>query len=208
MKFKVFISSIQAGYPVVFYTVKNFFLFLKNPAGAPKDAWLRTCLHQNESKLIRYVKSLVHDLEISRDIVQDSFLKLWQQDHEKLKGHETQWLFTTSRNRAYDYLRKKHRKHISSDEIELEIADPAATAEEQLVTQSTEQVLEILLADLTSAQREVLNLKFQQGLSYKEISAITGHSVNHVGVLIHNTVSRLKEKLKNGEAKGGRHENK
>ncbi len=186
--------------------MKNFLMFRKNPASL-KEAWLRTCLHQNESKLIRYVKSLVHDLEHSKDIVQDAFMKLWQQDHETLKGRETQWLFTTSRNRAYDFLRKKHRKHISSDEVELEIPDPEATAEEKLVNQNPEQLLEKLLESLAPAQKEILVLKFQQGLSYKEISAITGHSVNHVGVLIHNSVTRLKEKLKSSESNGGRREN-
>ena len=174
--------------------MKNFLMFRKNPASL-KEAWLRTCLHQNESKLLRYVKSLVHDIEHSKDIVQDTFMKLWQQDYEALKGHETQWLFTTSRNRAYDFLRRKHRKHISSDEIELEIPDPAATAEEIMVKPNPEQLLEKLLESLAPAQKEILVLKFQLGLSYKEISAITGHSVNHVGVLIHNSVSKLKEKM-------------
>ncbi len=179
--------------------MKNFLSFKK--PDHQKDVWFRSCLHQNESKLIRYVKSLVHNLETSKDIVQDSFLKLWQQDHIPLKGRETPWLFTTSRNSAYDFLRRKHRKDISADEMELEVADPAGTAEEQLLNQNTEHYLERLLESLSPAQREVLNLKFQQGLSYKEISALTGHSVNHVGVLIHNTVTKLKEKIKLSETK-------
>jgi RNA polymerase sigma-70 factor (ECF subfamily) len=182
--------------------VKDLFLFRKPPEG--KDIWLRSCLQKNESGLIRYVKSLVHNLEISKDIVQDSFLKLWQQDHVKLNGHETQWLFTTSRNRAYDYLRKKNRIKVTSEELVLSIPDTSLNSEEKLLNQSSEDMLEKLLQLLSPAQREVINLKFQHGLSYKEISSITGHSVNHVGVLIHNIVSSLKEKMKAADLKGGR----
>ena len=41
-------------------------------------------------------------------------------------------------------------------------------------------------------QKEVLRLKFKEELSYKEIAAVTGYTVNHVGVLIHNTLKSLK----------------
>lgn len=187
--------------------MKDFFLFPKEPS-KQKEAWLRSCVLHNESRLIRYVKSLVRDLEVSKDIVQESFLKLWQQDHVSLQGHETQWLFTTNRNRAVDYLRKKHRSAVSVEECALEIADTAPNAEEQMVSQDSEAVLAQLLKKLTPPQQEVLNLKFQEGLSYKEISAITGLTVNHVGVLIHNIVSQLKDNLKKAESKGGRYENR
>jgi RNA polymerase sigma-70 factor (ECF subfamily) len=183
--------------------VKDFFLFSKQPS-KQKEAWLRSCIQHNESSLIRYVKTLVRDLEVSKDIVQESFLKLWQQDHIKMLGHERQWLFTTSRNRAYDFLRSRHSKAYSVENCALEVADPAPNAEEQLLNISTEALLAQLLKKLTPAQQEVVNLKFQEGLSYKEISAITGLSVNHVGVLIHNIVTNLKESLKKAESKGGR----
>ncbi len=51
------------------------------------------------------------------------------------------------------------------------------------------------LEDLSKNQQEVLRLKFQEGLSYKEISHITGHSVSHVGVLIHEAMMKLRENL-------------
>lgn len=172
-----------------------------------KAVWLRRCLVQNESNLIRYVKSLISDLETSKDIVQDSFLKLWQQDYESVRGKETPWLFKTSRNKAYDYLRSKFRSHLSSDEIALDIADEGPNAEQQLTQQNDTEILEQLLKKLTPQQRDIVHMKFEQDLSYKEISTVTGLSVNHVGVLIHNVVTRLKENMAAAE-KGGRREAK
>ena len=51
------------------------------------------------------------------------------------------------------------------------------------------------LSKLPDNQQEVIRLKFQDGLSYKEISEITGNSVSHVGVLIHNGVKKLRENM-------------
>jgi RNA polymerase sigma-70 factor (ECF subfamily) len=48
---------------------------------------------------------------------------------------------------------------------------------------------------LPDSQREVLRLKFQEGLSYKEISRITSHSVSHVGVLIHNAIKSIRLRI-------------
>ena len=48
------------------------------------------------------------------------------------------------------------------------------------------------VACLSPAQQEVLRLKFQSGLSYKEIADVTDKSVNHVGVILHQALKRLK----------------
>jgi RNA polymerase sigma-70 factor (ECF subfamily) len=162
----------------------------KKPANDPD--WLRNCLVQNESSLIRYVHHLTRDLELAKDVVQEGFLKLWQEDQQKLAGHEVPWLFTTCRNRAYDILKRKDRKNISADEIALDIPDSTLNAEQLLDQQDDEQRLKLLLEKLTPQQREVIHMKFEQDLSYKQISEITGMSTSHVGVLIHNVVSKLK----------------
>ena len=51
------------------------------------------------------------------------------------------------------------------------------------------------LEDLPPRQQEVINLKFQEGLSYKEISGITQLTVSHVGVLLHNGLKTLRVRM-------------
>ncbi len=60
-----------------------------------------------------------------------------------------------------------------------------------------------LLSSLSANQQEVIRLRFQSGLSYREISAITDLSVSNVGFLIHTAIKTIREKLGAGE---GRHE--
>ena len=55
-----------------------------------------------------------------------------------------------------------------------------------------------LLETLPASQREVIRLKFQNGFSYREISRISGHSVTHVGYLIHTGLKTLRGQLNDG----------
>ncbi len=56
-----------------------------------------------------------------------------------------------------------------------------------------------LLGTLPASQQEVVRLKFQGGLSYREISQITNLSVTHVGVLIHTALNKLRSQLQTKE---------
>ena len=67
---------------------------------------------------------------------------------------------------------------------------PAALAEQR---DSAGRILGFL-AELPENQQETLRLKFQNGLSYREISQITGLSISNVGVLIHTGLKTLRKK--------------
>ncbi len=69
--------------------------------------------------------------------------------------------------------------------------DQAEVAERQ---DTTTRVLEFV-DRLTENQQEVVRLKFQHGLSYKEIAAVTELSVSNVGYLIHTAIKRLRTEL-------------
>jgi len=52
-----------------------------------------------------------------------------------------------------------------------------------------------MLARLPENQQEVIRLKFQHQMSYREISRITGHSESNVGFLIHRGIKSIREML-------------
>ena len=167
-----------------------------------KAEWIQTVLHRYEGPLLRYATRLTGDVERARDAVQETFLGLCQSDRSKVQTHLAAWLFRVCRNRALDRRRKDRRVESleSATESSLESPEPgpAAMLERR---QGTSLVLAALAA-LPESQREVMYLRFQNGMSYREISEITGHSVSHVGVLIHNAVSRVRARLA-GDGKPG-----
>ena len=156
--------------------------------------WVRAAVAQYEAPLIRYALRFSGDLETARDIVQDTFLKLCRAYRPEVEPHLAQWLYTVCRNRAVDLCRKEGRMtHVHSEVAEMagERDAPHAPAER---AEAYGRVL-ALLATLPARQQEVIRLKFQEGLSYKEIAAITRLTANHVGVIIHEGIKTLRARL-------------
>ena len=74
--------------------------------------------------------------------------------------------------------------------------DPASDAETRDRTES----VAALLTELPERQQELIRLKFQNNLSYKEISGITKLSVSNVGYLLHTSIQALRQRLQELEA--------
>src|ERR1035437_6996580 len=75
----------------------------------PRDLFIEQAMAAHESALIGYAATLLHNSDLARDVVQDTFLRLCQQDVAQVCDHLKPWLFTVCRNRALDLLRKDHR---------------------------------------------------------------------------------------------------
>ncbi len=160
-----------------------------------KSDWIKLALREHEGALVRYAAQLTGDLDRARDVVQDTFLRLCAEDPAQLDGHLAEWLFTVCRNRARDIKRKEQRMK-PLDDIELETHasrehSPAAQAEHNESAGHARQFLQ----HLPPNQREVVRLKFQNGLSYKEIAHITNLSVSNVGFLIHTALKTLRQQM-------------
>ena len=168
--------------------------------GSPSDDWIQLALDTYEGRLLQYARRITGDLERARDVVQETFLRLCREDAEKLAGHTAEWLYAVCRNKALDVRRKESRMSAIADETlessQSEAPQPDDVAERN---ESVSRVLE-LLNQLPDNQQEVVRLKFQGGLKYREISEVTGHSITNVGFLIHRGVSALREKMQRIEA--------
>lgn len=160
-----------------------------------RQAFVEEALDAYEGPLLGYAYGFVHDLERARDIVQDTFIRLYQQDRSKVEDGLKTWLFTVCRNRALDILRKDRRLVELEEEKALRIPDSVASPDALADRQERYEQIFSALTRLSDNQQEVIRLKFQQGLSYKEISTITGLSVGNVGFLLHTGLKRLRSLL-------------
>lgn len=170
-----------------------------------REQWLRGALAEHEGPLLRYALRLTGDLERARDVVQDTFIRLCREKPERLNSHLVEWLFTVCRNRALDVLRKEGRLTALTDTDlathESTEPSPATVAADR---DDEGNVLRVL-ADLPAGQQEVIRLKFQNGLSYREISRVTKLSESNVGFLIHTGLKTLRQRVRALE--GAPHEN-
>lgn len=163
-----------------------------------RTKWIRTLIDELESMLLAYVAALLKSYDLAQDVVQEAFISLCQQPREKVEGHERPWLFRVCRNRAIDILRKEKPMQNLDDDFE-----PAATTASPGHEAETNELNAMVLsriASLPNAQREVVRLKFQSGLSYREIAEVTGRKVGNVGALLHVALKQLRHDLQTTEA--------
>lgn len=149
----------------------------------------------HEKNLIRYAMSLLGDLERARDIVQETFLRLIRlSNRHPIPDHP--WLYTVCRNLVIDFQRKESRMESYANQAELPFCSPK-DSNPQLVTESKDLMQKVMarLAHLPDRQKEILRLKFQCGLSYREISEITSVSTSNVGYLIHTAIRTIREEF-------------
>ncbi|MFK7849976.1 MAG: RNA polymerase sigma factor [Akkermansiaceae bacterium] len=163
------------------------------------EAFIEGAVSEFESPLIGYARTYLHDLDRSRDVVQDTFIRLCRQKPDKVRDHLKSWLFTVCRNRCLDVLRKDKRIE-PIDEIKWKkVAGSDIPPDEQIAHDDKLANVMKFLDRLPKNQKEVILLKFQQGMSYKEIQKVTGLKQGNIGFLIHTGLKRVREWLPEGE---------
>lgn len=157
--------------------------------------WIRDAVRQHERQLVAYAAHLAGDSERARDVVQETFVRLCGQERAKVETHLSEWLFRVCRNLAIDVRRKERRMNLlgedHGDSLGSLEPEPSYAAERD----DTFAAVVKAMAILPKNQQEVIRLKFQHGLSYKEISTITSLTVTNVGFLIHTGLKALRERL-------------
>ena len=162
--------------------------------------WVRMTMERHEAELIRYARSLVGDLPSAEDLVQDAFFKLCKQEPESLQGRLVPWLFTVVRNQAMDQHRRESRRPRAPEAEASELAGNAPTPSTSAQARDDVRNLMTLLTTLPPNQREVVRLKFQNQLSYREISHQTRLSETNVGFLLHTALKTLRQRFERLDA--------
>lgn len=149
-------------------------------------------LRRFELPLQQYAGRILGDRERARDVVQETFVELRRNKRAQTDSAPAKWLFTVCRNRALNICRKEKRMTYLDEEILENQPAPSALPNEHIEEEEARGFLLKIVATLPPRQQEVLQLKFQNDLSYQEIAEITKISANHVGVLIHTALKTLR----------------
>ena len=155
------------------------------------ESIITEALGRYERILVSYAKEITGDLESARDAVQETFLRLSRQDVVALEPRLRPWLFLVCRNCALDHRRKIVR--FSTEPIEdMDFVSSEPGPDRRAVAAEEADRLRELVAGLPRQQRELIKLKFEAGLSYKEMAEALKTSVSTVGVQLHDAVKTLR----------------
>lgn len=154
--------------------------------GGSNDAF-DELLERNQTKIFNYILCVVKDTEVANDLFQDTFVKVITKLHEGkyiTQGKFAFWVTRIAHNIIIDWYRERNSDRITelnkeNDLSNLKVASVMASGRESEILK--EQVLKDvrhLMDCLPPPQREVVYMRFYQGLSFKEIAEITGVSIN------------------------------
>jgi len=150
---------------------------------AYSDALFRFCMVKTRNK------------EISEDLVQETFMRYWQALRQGKEMPNTRsFLYTIANNIIIDWYRKK-----KSDSLDRKMADgyqPRNKSEMDTVMSAEHAEVLHMLERLEESDREVLLLRYVEGLEPKEIAESLGVSANVVSVRINRATKRLKKELR------------
>lgn len=158
------------------------------------DRHLRAVMAREERRLLRYAWQLAGDEPLARDAVQDTFLKFHTECRSgRAPEHETAWLFTVCRRRVFRLLEHRNRT-MPTDPNTLDAGhEPGLSPDRAALAREDGDTLAAQLEKLPPRDREIVRLKFQNGLSYKEIADITGLTAGNVGFILHHAVKTLRD---------------
>jgi RNA polymerase sigma factor (sigma-70 family) len=166
---------------------------------AQLEAWCNREMYGLYNYVVYRVADQTAADEIVATVCERGLKRLHQYDPRR--GSLTAWMFGIARNALNDHFRIRVRQ---GTEISLEalpaIQGRGDTPEEQIIQVERFEQVVLLLDHLTETEREIVGLRYGGELKYQEIAELMGLNIDHVGVLLHRALGKLRDVLNEKEA--------
>lgn len=152
---------------------------------------------RHTERFYRLAFRYLQNKEAAEDVVQDAFLKLWE-DPGKWRADRnakfTTWFYRVVVNLCLDWQKRKRPVELNE---EMPLIDDRETADQAMLRSEEQRVLEKEIAALPERQRTALNLCFDEGLSNQDAADAMGVNLKALQSLIMRAKTTLKERMKN-----------
>jgi len=143
-------------------------------------------LNRYKKSIHSYIFYIVRNHDLTEDIFQDTFLKVImtiKQGRYTDTGKFKAWITRIAHNLIIDNFRQERNENtISNDELDVDLLNDMrlceSNIEDQMVEEQVYADVKKLVKHLPDNQREVLEMRYYQDLSFKEIADLTGVSIN------------------------------
>ena len=143
-------------------------------------------VNRHKDRVYGFILGMVHDTELANDLFQDTFLKVIDVMHRRRSGYTPQgkflgWILMIARNVVYDHNRSRKKwKDVASENEDYwdHLPDDGLPPDDSLYYKERSQWLSACIESLPPTQREVVLLRQDADLTFREISEITGVSIN------------------------------
>jgi RNA polymerase sigma-70 factor (ECF subfamily) len=152
---------------------------------AGDESALAALIDRHQSKIYGFIYSKISDRDITDDIFQDTFIKViktLKSNSYNEEGKFLPWVMRIAHNLIIDHFRRNKKMPMFRETEEFSIfsimTDNSMTIENQMITEQVQKDLRKIIEELPQDQKEVLMMRIYQDLSFKEISELTGVSIN------------------------------
>jgi len=159
-------------------------VLIKRYIGGDERA-LATLINRHNSRISGFIYSKVGKRDITEDIFQDTFIKVirtLKRGTYSEEGKFLPWVMRIAHNLIIDHFRKTSRmpRFEGNDSFNIfsVVSDDKLDIESQLIKNQIDCDLNLLIEELPKDQKEVLIMRIYKDMSFKEISEITGVSIN------------------------------
>jgi len=143
-------------------------------------------LNRYKSSIHSYIYYIVRDKDLTEDVFQETFVKAIvtiKQGRYTENGKFKAWIMRIAHNLIIDYYRQERNENtISNDEVDADLFNDIrlcdGTVEDQMVQNQVLVDVRKLIRHLPENQRDVLEMRYYQDMSFKEIAEVTGVSIN------------------------------
>ena len=149
------------------------------------EACLEMLINRHKDRIFTTIILIVKDSYIAEDLFQETFIKIiknLKKGKYNEEGKFLPWAIRIARNMAIDYFRKMKRMPTvtgsDGEDVFRKIKLAVDNREEQMIRHEKESMVRAVINKLPEEQRQVLILRHYGDLSFKEIAAMTGVSIN------------------------------
>ncbi len=148
-----------------------------------------------QKRLLRFLLGMVRSEEIAQELLCEMMVDVWRNAHTfQGRSRVSTWIFGIASNKAKTALRR--RQPVEADPEVLErLIDPTPGSADAMVQRELAEQVQAAIELLPPEHRQVVELTFMHGFSYREIAEIVGCPVNTVKTRMFHAKRRLREAL-------------
>jgi RNA polymerase sigma-70 factor (ECF subfamily) len=166
-----------------------------------RNEFLTSIFKEYNRRIYGYVVRLINDRTEAEDVLQDVFLRAARGLKGENEDKTRRWLYKVATNLAVDRLRRRRFKMVSIDHpsgnatLERTLENNSPQPDVHLYERERNRALDDAIAVLPLEQKEVVLLRHFSGLSFKEISKVTGCPLGTVLSRMHRALGKLRKEI-------------
>lgn len=162
-----------------------------------KEEAFRLLVDKYKEKLYWHIRKMVLNHEDTNDILQNTFVKIWQGLKEfRYESGLYTWMYRIAINESINFLNEKKRKVYGNSGEITEALENILESDVYFSGDEIQKELQKAILKLTDRQRLIFNMKYFDEMSYEDIAAILEVAVGTLKATYHNAVKKIEENMR------------